>query len=95
MWTRVFAALAFATFTITDTKVYKTTAAAQPRNPTQSGQAPPKAPPLPSPVPLRQAFFVTAVKVLDGVRSSVGGRATLLIDPLIDGKSGAQSVETQ
>ncbi|MBL8569434.1 MAG: OmpA family protein [Phreatobacter sp.] len=58
--------------------------------------APAAAPPaLPPPVPLRQAFEKAAGDVLKNAAVPAGTRVDLLIDPLIDGNTGAQSSATR
>lgn len=49
---------------------------------------------LPPAVPLERAFEENARRILDGYRPTGGGRATIVIDPLINGKTGVQSKET-
>lgn len=64
--------------------------------PQPAPQATPAAPPaLPPPVPLRQAFEKAAGDVLKNANVPAGTRVDLLIDPLIDGNTGAQSSATR
>ncbi len=57
-------------------------------------QAPPAAP-LPPPIPFTQALEKAAGDVLQNANIPAGTRVTLLIDPLVDGNSGAQSASTR
>jgi outer membrane protein OmpA-like peptidoglycan-associated protein len=50
---------------------------------------------LPAPMPIGRAFEKAALDVLQSVKVPAGTRADLVIDPLIDGNTGAQSSSTR
>ncbi|MFM9941599.1 MAG: OmpA family protein [Hyphomicrobiaceae bacterium] len=69
---------------------------AQPAPPAVAPPAPPvAAPALPPPSLYRQAFEKAAGDVLENVKLPAGTRVDLLIDPLVDGNTGAQSSATR
>ena len=53
------------------------------------------APVLPPPTPLQQAFLTAATALFDSAKVPDGTKVDLLIDPLIDGNTGAQSIATR
>ncbi len=64
-----------------------------PSGPAAKAIAAPTPPPPPS--PLAQAFDIAANAALSKAVQSANGRIDLLIDPLVDGNSGAQTVATR
>lgn len=66
---------------------------AQQRGPGASAAA--ATPRLPAPMPIGRAFEKAALDVLQSAKVPAGTRADLVIDPLIDGNTGAQSSSTR
>jgi outer membrane protein OmpA-like peptidoglycan-associated protein len=66
-----------------------------PRSPEPPGQSATAAPQRPTPLPITQAFEKAALEVLTTAKVPAGTKADLVIDPLIDGNTGAQSSSTR
>jgi outer membrane protein OmpA-like peptidoglycan-associated protein len=66
-----------------------------PPAPPAAPAAPAAAPALPPPSPIEQAFEKAATDVLTNAKVPGGARIDLLIDPLVDGNTGAQSSSTR
>ena len=94
---RTLATLAYCTSTLLAASSAWSQAAPPPTPPATPQAAAPAAPALPPPVPFEQALLLAANDLFSKAQMPDGSAvpANLVIDPLIDGNTGMQSVQTQ